>query len=173
MHDFSARRAQESVHRVVPIRKRASREVILLVDPETGEELGWVFEGEDKPPNPKAWARLYKDSCKGIAFDKDFDAVTRIHHYLMYRLQYGNFVKETRKSIARKLGIHRNTVGRVVNLLLKKGLLQEEVSEGIRGYRVSPAFVFQGSHKDREARLALWNEKLVRKRLREEYGERA
>jgi hypothetical protein len=157
-----------------PIRKPSGYQTRLMaaVDAETGEVDAWYLESIDKPPDPNDWMMLYK--CVALAMSQDNDVFcpqSRILFHLFGRLQFGNFVATTAKEIAETLGVHQRTVGRVINVLIDKGIMQRDRVRGVQGFRFSPNTVAMGTAESRAASREKWAMRAAQNRERKRRAE--
>lgn len=157
--DFSGKNVQS----IRPVKRQAQRR-ILMIDEATGETLGVMIEGHDKPPKEGDWLKLYRSACTQLAWCEDLGPESRVLLYLLGTVQWGNFVAATWAEISAATNVERKTAGRVLKILQDRKVLQTDKCKGVRGYRFNPNSVYCGTRQAQGAVIQRWNAMLTKLR---------
>ena len=128
------------------------RKKIAMIDLRTGEMLDGtlVWVGVKKNPYAGGWIMTNQEALLALATDREISGETyRVLMFLLYKLDFENFIQVSQVEIAQALGMRKSNVSRAVRVLCDKGILLRGPKVG-RSYcfRLNPHYGWKGRVKN-------------------------
>ncbi|MBZ5753752.1 winged helix-turn-helix transcriptional regulator [Metabacillus rhizolycopersici] len=125
-------------------------DIFIEVPDENGEIHQYILTPTKRKKVPKGdWIMAFQESLLHLAKANLSGETSRVLFFLMYKLDYENWLRISQISIADELGLKKQQVNRSIKQLIEKGIIVKGPKVGNSlTYRLDPAFAFKGQDRN-------------------------
>lgn len=125
-------------------------DIFIEVPDENGEIHQYILTPAKRKKVPKGdWIMAFQESLLHLAKANLSGETSRVLFFLMYKLDYENWLRISQISIAEELGLKKQQVNRSIKQLIEKGIIVKGPKVGNSlTYRLDPAFAFKGQDRN-------------------------
>jgi predicted transcriptional regulator len=121
-------------------------EIYIELPDDNGEIHQYILTPAKKKKVPKGdWIMAFQESLLHLAKANLSGETSRVLFFLLYKLDYENWLRISQTAIAEELGLKKQQVNRAIKQLVDKGIIVKGPKVGNSlTYRLDPAFAFKG-----------------------------